>query len=306
MLNLNVAKHAGYRKFSELAFLQVKAYGDFTIAASAISSLPENERLRCSLLIGRHLEDLAEAIKPQCNIEVLPSTERDVPAIFDLAKQGVWRGMASAISLREVIRSAASDTLLIMQRNGKRDHFIAQGLDKRFLPHASNIYLAYENFFKDYFGTRIEAMKTSPLSNEPSKKKIALFPLSRLERKNLPFEVIERAAAESRYFGYEPEIVLLAGESLPCPPANLVTRVIEKKFTSLLEALKDYKYIISADSLPAHMAEYCSIPVFVAVRSRNCFWLPLSSFRYRRWALFNDLCGPDTHRLRDFLMPVDE
>lgn len=58
--------------------------------------------------------------------------------------------------------------------------------------------------------------------------------------------------------------------------------------------------MISADSLPAHLAEYRGTPAFVASPVTNPYWLPSRAFTGRHWGLFDQM--PElTARLQRFL-----
>ena len=63
--------------------------------------------------------------------------------------------------------------------------------------------------------------------------------------------------------------------------------MIPRNFTSLATAIKSVDCILSADSLPAHQAEYFGKPTFVAVPRSNEYWMPHGCFTERRWGLFH-------------------
>jgi ADP-heptose:LPS heptosyltransferase len=64
---------------------------------------------------------------------------------------------------------------------------------------------------------------------------------------------------------------------------------IPKKFNSLVDKLREYYFVLSADSLPAHLAEFFILPIFVIGPRPNKYWLPQSSFEHNSCAVFDDL-----------------
>ena len=66
-----------------------------------------------------------------------------------------------------------------------------------------------------------------------------------------------------------------------------VTKV-PRQFSLMANAVRAARVVISADSMPAHMAEYFGVPVFVMSPSPNAYWLPKSCIDSGRWSLFSD------------------
>lgn len=271
---------------SRFAFVQVKAFGDLTIAAASLRALPTHALRRCSLLIGPHLDDLASALAPNCAVETLALAERGVPPIFDMKRHGLAAGIRSALSLREALRIAAPGAILVMPRSARRERFVAGRRPVTAMPTAENVYLAHERFLQAQFGASTTA-HSAPTPG-PLSRRIALCPFSRVATKNVPEPLVADMAATCVGAGFEPELLLLEGEQMERPPAGLAVRTLPRRFGALAEALAGYAGVISADSLAAHLAEYRGTPAFVATRVPNTYWLPARTFKGRHWGLFDD------------------
>lgn len=283
---------------TRFAFVHVKAFGDITVTAAAMRILPPDAVARCSLLIGPHLTDLVRALAPDCAIETLHLEELGLPPIFDLKKRGLAAGLSSAFSLRKALRVAAPGSVLVMPRPAFREQFIAGRRPVVALPAADNVYRAHERFLR----TRLnfEAIQKRMPVVRTSDRRIAVCPFSRVPAKNVPVALLGDMAAACVRAGFEPEALLLEGEHTLTLPAGLAIRIVPRRFDALANALAAYEGVISADSLPAHLAEYHGTPAFVASPVPNAYWLPPRVFEGQHWGLFNRL-QELTERLRRFL-----
>jgi hypothetical protein len=88
--------------------------------------------------------------------------------------------------------------------------------------------------------------------------------------------------------GFEPELILLDGEQWDNSRKEFSIRTIKRCFRSLAETLEEYAGVISADSLPAHLAEYRGTPAFVASPVPNSYWLPKRAFEGENWGVIDN------------------
>ncbi|MBC7380651.1 MAG: hypothetical protein H7346_24900 [Burkholderiaceae bacterium] len=279
------------------AFVAVKAFGDLTVTAAMLRCVPEDALARCSLLIGPHLGDLSDALKPVCNVDTLPLPDHSVPAIFDLKKRGLVAGLHSALTLRSALATAAVGSILVMPRPARREAFIAGRRFSLALPPANNVYVAHERFLLQHVTTTTTTPRQPVTVARP--RRIALCPFSRVAAKNIPAELVIELAEVCDQAGFAAELLLLEGEHFEHPDAP-PSRVIQRRFDALADALVGYAGMISADSLPAHLAEYCGTPAFVASPVANPYWLPAQAFKGEYWGLF-DQRADLTARLQRFL-----
>lgn len=163
-----------------------------------------------------------------------------------------------------------------------RERFICSGASLAQLPIASNIYLAYENFF-DLHEPRLQTNAFAK-TRLPT---IGIFPGSRLSRKVIPNSIVNFLINQCQKCGVRPILFLLEGKSCSLEQiSNIETIIVPRRFSSMADAVQMVSAVISADSMPAHMAEYYGQPVYVVTPTPNDYWLPLSSFKLGRWACF--------------------
>jgi len=266
-----------------LAFTSVKAFGDLTITAASIRRLPKDARAQCSLLIGRHLVALCEVLAPDCRVDTLDFGEVGVPALFDLKRCGVFAGLRSAVRLQRAMAHALPDSTLVFDRVRRRERFVAGRRTAIGLPDAPNIYTAYHRFLVQAFpGVSLLPM----LAPRATGQRIGLLPVSRVTAKNIPTALVGRIARQCREHGFEPVVLLLEGEELD-PLPDLPRERVPRNFAALAQAIAGVNAVISADSLPAHLAAYEERPVFVASPVPNLYWLPASTLQEGHWGLFN-------------------
>ncbi len=275
--------------------VQVKSYGDLTIAVSALRRVPCHDRERFGLLISPHLSELVAVLAPVCRVETVPLAERVKPAFFDPHRRHLIDRLRSAVSLRRAIAEAAAGATLVMPHLAWKNRFVTGRRAAVALPVADNIYAAYEAFIRGISG------ELAQVASLPSQRlrRIGICPTSSSTFKNLPREVIGLVADACARSGHEPELLILEGETHERID-SIPTRIVTRSFAALHDALATYGAVISADSLPAHLSEFCGTPVFVCSPVSNQYWLPPGAFRNRSWGIFD--AGEElTNALRQFL-----
>ncbi|WP_087691077.1 hypothetical protein [Pandoraea sp. PE-S2R-1] len=288
MTNMKMGAHVASIKTAEAssvaryAFVEVKAFGDLTVTARTLRDLPRDTLARCALVVAPHLTDLVNALAPSCTVETLALSDDRLPAIFDLKARGLPAGIGSALSLRRALSGAAKGATLVLPRAHRRERFIAGGRPMAVLPPAENVYVAQEQFVARY-------LTSAPVACVPrasaAHKRIAFCLYSRVAAKNVPLDLAIALSDLCAKSGFEAEFLLLDGEHLD-GAERLNTRRIPRRFDALASALADYAGVLSADSLPAHLAEYCGTPAFVASPVSNRYWLPADAFKQDHWGVF--------------------
>lgn len=275
-----------------LNVLCLKAFGDFTIAATAIEKLAPDGRAGVRLVVGSHLMPLAAAIKPEVEIVSIDVGTGGVPALFDLRTHGVGKAIQSAINLRQALRGIAPSVgrKMLVDRKTRRAQFVLDRYDTIELPAASrNIYHAYQG----EFGRLGFVSAGKPVSSTTSMKGVAgVLPGSRIAAKNLPKTAVERVLNYATDSGQDCRLILVRGERPDLEEAFPDMTVIVQDFPGLLAAMRDVDRVVTADSLPAHLAERSSLPSFIVSPVNNKYWLPTSALEHDRWCLFeNDDSG---------------
>jgi len=249
-------------------FPSFKAFGDLVIACHHLCLLDTKDDV---LLCADHLRPLLDALGYSRPVKWLNNHLEGVPALFDIRKQGTLAAARSAWSLRRSVRDATSscDTL-VFDRVGWRQRWISA--ERPVLEIASgekNIYLDYEKFL---------GLQPSRARREDSRKvlkRLGIFPDSRVASKQIPQDLVTQMADTLRRLDIEARVVR--------------TGALQETntFEGLVANLKTWDAVISADSLPAHLAEYLGLPIFVVTSQPNPYWLPKSAFIQENFAQFS-------------------
>ena len=284
-----------------ICFVSCKSYGDFVILRTSLLFRDANF---IKILIGDHLSDLNDALGTYPNTIILPHQEGNVPSLFDIKKHGVFHGIRSGWRLRKLIENAPveNNSTLIYDKVGFRERFISFGYPLGPLPESSNIYNAYLSVLGDD-GFEI----SNPFTRRAVRKtrNIGIFPGSRVPLKCVPKLVVELVVRNLFSQGFNPVLFLLDGEITEKFDCACDVIKVSRNFSAMAQAVKRVDAVISADSMPAHLAEYFGVPVFVVTPRPNRYWLPLSAFDNNYWCCFDDLTAKN-NSLTLFLSSLTE
>lgn len=248
-------------------FPALKAYGDLVIACH---HLRQAANVHDFLLCGDHLRTLVDALGYVGNVKWLRTGGDSVPSFFNLRSSTIADSISNALILREGLnRIVGQRDILVFDRMGWRQKFLALGhTSLQIASGKSNIYLDYEQFF----GVVVESIRPEGLPlKSPT---IGVFPGSRVLSKSIPDNVLDKVIEELRKLGGNVN-VYHAGKG----------KGIDG-FTALNECIQSCDGIVSADSLPAHLAEYNGCPSFVLTNEPNNYWLPKSAYTNNWYDLF--------------------
>ena len=262
------------------ALVTLKAFGDLVVARWALRRLAP--QARPLLVLGDHLAELHDTLGDAPTALLARHGERGVPAVFDVRKAGLAQACRSGRALRRALRALPlpPEATLLFDRVGTRERFLAGGRSLQALPPAPNIYLAYTAALLDAAAPQTWATAVGA--------KIGVFPGSRIPAKALPTPVVVDLLQQLRRRGREPEVFVLDGEDDPLRGTGLPSTTVPRRFAAMVAAVRSVSAVVSADSMPAHLAEYFDLPVFVVSPVDNAYWLPLSSYRHGQWSLFCD------------------
>jgi len=262
------------------------SFGDFVIAHSVLHRIENQARHRVRLLACSHLSELNAILPSEVPVTFVQSGENRVPAVFDVKKCGLRAAFYSALSLRGRFQKAArkENEVLAFHVLGVRERFIA-GRWPVIAPRRrlENIYETYADFLREQ---EIGTLATPSLRIE-TPRTVGIFPESRLARKRLLTPTLAIILERVEHAGFEPKVFILDGDPLPLENQSAIVQ-IRRNFDSLATAVRSVDYVISADSLPAHLAEYFVRPVFVALSHPNEYWLPYGCFTDKRWGMFDN------------------
>lgn len=280
-----------------LGFVCFKAFGDLIIALTSLRDVTPESSGRVRLIVGSHLEPLLDALGSEREIVRIGHGERDVPAVYDIRKKGVAAAARSILGLRQGMSALASrsDEKLVFYAADLRDRLIAAGRPIIGFPETENVYAGYARLLADA-GIDTAASRTAAAKGASV---VAICPGSRLATKNIPVEIVRDLHDRIARTGQEPRLLLLEGERPDLETCGLPFQRVPRSFAAMAEAIGQASRVVSADSMPAHMAEHFHIPTYVLTPVPNAYWLPPMAFERARWSLFAEA---QAGRLGDFLL----
>jgi hypothetical protein len=257
-------------------FVFLKSFGDLVIACRFLRDVEDSD---VGMFCGEHLQSLVLALGYKGSISWVKSADHSVPAFYDWNKRGTLHAIKSGFLLKhEIKRCTSYGDELVFDRLTWREAFLGFGLVKsQIISGENNIYLDYRAF-------------TSNCSFEiPRKKngavKVGIFPDSRLKTKQLPDELVRNIFLNLVQLGYDPEVVYVGDVIVP----SILPSSTIFGFYELIDKVLSFDVVVSSDSLPAHLAEYHNLPVFVFSPVDNLYWLPESSFHTNGYARFDQI-----------------
>lgn len=253
------------------------AFGDFLIDCNFMRRAGPAHRL----LAASYLRPVAEAIDYQGPLSYFEMPAQDVPpSVFNARKAGLSAIVASLWRLRAGLlhATAAADTIHVPSRDIRwRLACVPRRIDALRLPH-ENIYLAY--------CTRLGLSPQDLVVPMPARPREALvFPDSRQPAKQIPESTLRALTDINSAVGVRTRVVRVRP-----PETGRVDAPGELSLwglPALVRAVREAEVIVSADSLPGHLAEYFERPVFILTPQANEPLMPLSVLLCQRWGRFD-------------------
>lgn len=264
-------------------FCSFKAYGDLVIACNCLRKVDAKQN---GLLAGSHLRPLLDAIEFNGTLRILETGER-VPLFFDTKKNGYVSAVRNGFLLRKKIQASVQQRgdLLVFDALGVRQRFLAWPFHAEAVGKvAGNIYLDYAR----YLGLPEDCCAASRNSRIKRDGKVYIFPDSRIKVKELPDNLVNSIAKENKMCGKK-TVLIKVGKPGVLPQFDSLQLQWIDGFDQLIGQVRKADILVSADSLPVHLAEYIGIPVFVFTPIPNDYWMPLSSFKHSCFSGFNSL-----------------
>jgi ADP-heptose:LPS heptosyltransferase len=265
--------------------VSIKALGDFVMALRSLQGIEASQWPSPQILAAEHLRDFAAAMGALERVKFM-DCGTDYPAAWDFRRRGLFAGVRSIRDLRPRFAALPPDYGLVFDIFSWRERFLATSHRACGLVRAPNIYQAFERTLEG-LGFRSNR-PARPAAGPVLKPGVArLYAASRVQAKTIPGAVIERAVRQLAAAGIECEVIALGNEPLQVA-ASVPVRRIERNFTALLDSIRTSALVVSADSLPAHIADYFGLPTHVISPKENTYWLPAGVFRQAAWSLFAD------------------
>jgi len=259
--------------------LSALAFGDFLIDCCFLRRVGAAHRI----LAASYLRPLAEAIDYKGPLSYFEMPAQDVPpSVFNVRKASL-REMVS--SLRRLRTGIITSTLPVDKINVPHSDIrwsltcAPRRIYALRLPH-ENIYLAYCN----HFGL---APKDLVVPMPAHIREVIVFPDSRQPSKQVPESTLRALLNINALAGLRTRVVRVrppeAGRKEAPGECSLWG------LSALVQAVREAELIVSADSLPGHLAEYFERPVFILTPLANEPLMPLSVILNQRWARFDTM-----------------
>lgn len=262
----------------------LKSYGDLVIIHNVLKKF-DFDPVKIQLLLGVHLKELNLLLNS--NIPALyiglDSNLVDVPDCYNIKKSGIIAAVRSLSNIHSEMNyiKRDSNSFFILDSMSLRERFIFRGFNTISISEKSkNIYLGYIELFKNLL-----QKKNSKQPLNSSGTKIGIFPMSRVAAKALPERLIDKIFSHLPLGQFDCHINIFEDYGKVLNP-SLPVRYMKKNFSTLIEVMSEYDFIISSDSLTAHLAEFLDKPVFVFTPKPNSYWLPLSAYSNCYWSEF--------------------
>lgn len=252
------------------------ALGDFLIDCNFMRRAGPNT----GILAASYLEPLARALDYPGRLRFFEMPANDVPpSVWNARRAKFIPILRSTLNLKRNIRLALGphDTLTVPTRDirwkaicwPRRIGFIREP--------GENLYTAYSS----KLGINPTTLLT-PLTRRPAS--VLILPESRQAVRNLSEETVARIVEVNRIAGVTSRIVRIRHPESAAP--LMANEVALWGLPALIDAVRSAEAIVSADSLPAHLAAYFMQPTFVftPVPKASCPQLPTSVLLPGAWS----------------------
>lgn len=239
----------------------LRSYGDFAMALSVLrhSTAAKNWIFYASIHLEPLYKDLAnEFPELELNLQFIDlSIKKNVLGYFTNRHSIEWYSMIELLNLKRVLKQLRGE---IHFEQLRKQWFIAPILGKTYPYIHDNTINIYESFCRKF-----DVPYASLLFDKPASiKKVLILPESRKPSKALPFSFVEELTQHFEQKGIK---VTTAFFKKP----NVASYY---SFKELIQFIGAADYIITADSLPAHLAQLQSKPHFIYYENKmNGEWI---------------------------------
>jgi len=262
-------------------FCSALAFGDFLIDCSFMRYAGcEN-----AILAASYLKPLASALDFQGNIKYFDMPNTDIPpSLFNARRAKVPAMIRSLYLLRDGIKNSVSrdDTIYVPLKDLRWQLACLPYLPRSLRTREENIYLAYCS----HFGLDAESF-VARLESKPST--VLVFPDSRQVHRQIPDRIISIILQANADLGIKSLIVRVR------PPDSAYVKHENEisiwGLPALVDLIRNAEAVVSADSLPAHLATYFMNPLFIITPTINASMpqMPPSVLKLQNWDGFTDL-----------------
>lgn len=268
-------------------YVCLKGYGDLVALISSLKQFYNLRQQRPKYLLSSHLQPLYAELSSDNDVIYVDSLG-ELPPMYSIREKGILAGIRSMLSIRgQLVNICRQSDEHILDMIGARESFLFRDYQLCSVASGqSNLYLSYAHFLG--FDSSNFLLPNS-LCSQSSAFEVGIFPSSRYKEKDMPAHVFFALVDAIRSFGAEPVLFLLDGQSLSFDhgfAARLVC--VQRKFSSLINAINSVSSAVSVDSLPAHLGELLRRPVYVVTPVDNRYFLPPNAYFMGYWETFKN------------------
>lgn len=244
----------------------LRAYGDFVIGLQQIAKSTRSIHIVASL----HLQPLYEALSKAA---VIPSLS------IEFVDLGITQGQLNFFTNKGLLNSDTLKQLSLIKNyirlfpNTSGEDYVEQAIRlsafnfftrskcKAVVEKDKNVYQAYHQFLD------LEQEQTALLTND-TREKILIFPDARQAKKEIPRIVLQKLIKEQSLNGKKVSVARFNNTNQQ--------ELGYSNFEELIDLIQASDFIISADSLPAHLAQAMNKPhsIFYNSKGVNRFCTP--------------------------------
>lgn len=263
------------------AYLPIRSFGDFIITASVIKA---NFWTRVPVILPPYLLDIFEAIGGDNYFEIIDTIDySDQPAFFELYKVKDLKSLKRLVTDVDRIWAFVNDYQHYLLDYRSRRLFFT-GAHFHWPEPGLNIYEGKFTMLQEYgmvFQPDVQKDFISPLTPGPGKR-VLILPDSRIKAKQINPGLIRFLTSELQDHQFQ-----VAWFSRDQPQGQELNY---GDFDALIQLIQSYDLIISAESLPYHLAWFYRKPHFVIYNPSRHFkahFMTPFMLRYQAYAIFN-------------------
>lgn len=244
----------------------LRAYGDFVIAIR--SALLSSTKIK--LVASNHLYALFEAISEVVDTSGLDISFEDFDIKNDQLHLFTNRYLFQTDTIDQVKsfkaylnKQEADNTIedIVEQRKRKALLQIFTGRKFQSIVGADQVYQEYARFFQHANAETIN-------SNTPKKQRFLVLPDARIEKRNLPQEIVQSIIEEVNDRDETIQVAYFKRVSQLHKKVRISTdlkfnQTVYHNFKELIAIIRDADFVIGADSLPIHISQFLNKPHFI-------------------------------------------
>ncbi len=245
-------------------YLPIRNLGDFMITASVVKN---NAIKKVPIILPQYLNDIFAAIDGEQYFDVVGRIDYDTqPAFFEFYKVKDLPNVKRLLKDIQTIYGFAKkhDKSFLLDYRSRRLCFAKA--EFKWPSDRNNIYQGKLDLLvtSGYINAKKEEVNTIQAINNGSKKRVLILPDSRIASKKIDNELVTKITGA--FPTIKPRVAHFSKE-IAMEPASIQY----SNFRELIALLSDHDLIISAESLPYHLANYLNKPHFVVYNKSRHF-----------------------------------